>query len=115
MAKEIFVCNEHETPLIWTFAFPYAEYFCMAGNHAMGMLGAGHKVPATPELLKLQALYNRRWGQLRKHIVVSKFWRKDCPQCVGDESHNYHMTDAEQRRSDMALARLAEYAEATNG
>lgn len=25
MGKNITVCNEHETPLIWTFAFPYIQ------------------------------------------------------------------------------------------
>ena len=111
MSKEIMVCNTHETPLIWTFAFPGAEYFCMSGNHAGGMLGTGHKVEATPELLKLRSLYNRRWGQLKKHIVVGRFWRKDCDKCKGDECHNYHLTDEEKRRSVMALAKLDSYEE----
>ena len=111
MAKEIMVCNEHETPLIWTFAFAYAEYFCMAGNHAGGMLGTGHKVEATPELLELKALYNRRWGQLKKHIVAGRFKRRDCEKCEGStEDHNDHLTDDEIRRSAMALKKLEVYA-----
>lgn len=112
MAKEIMVCNQHETPLIWTFTFPYSEYFCMYGNHSGGMLGTGHKVELTPKLKKLKTLYNRRWGQLKKYIVVGRFFRGDCPKCANfKEEHNYHLTDDEKRRSVMALAKLEEYAD----
>lgn len=84
----------------------------MAGNHAGGMLGTGHKVEETPELAKLRALYNRRWGQLKKHIVVGRFKRRDCSKCEGStEDHNDHLTDDEKRRSKMALERLEAYAD----
>lgn len=114
MAKEIMVCNTHDTPLIWTFVFPYAEYFCMAGNHSEGMLGAGYKVELTPELEALNTLYHRRWGQLKRHIVAGRFWRKDCAKCNGDEYHNEHLTDQEVRRSKLALQKLQTYANETH-
>lgn len=111
MPKEIMVCDQHKTPLIWTFAFSGAEYFCMAGNHAGGMLGTGSRVKATPKLLKLHALYNRRWGQLRKHIVASNFKRGSCEKCQKtDQYHNDHLTDEERRRAVMAFDKLEEYA-----
>lgn len=112
MAKEIMICNSHEAPLIWTFTFPGAEYFCMAGNHAGGMFGAGKRVEATPELMEQYHLFKRRWGQLSKHIAIGRFWRKDCAKCdVGNgEYHIQHLTEDEKRRSEMALKKLEEYA-----
>jgi len=111
--KEIMVCNDHEAPLIWTFMFTGAEYFCMAGNHAGGMLGTGHRVPLTPELKEQYSLYKRRWGQLRRHIVVSRFWLKGCDRCADGKgsAHIDHLTDEEKRRSKMALAKLEAYAD----
>jgi hypothetical protein len=41
---EITICSSHRqypTQLIWTFAFPYAEYWCPACGKHEGMLGAG--------------------------------------------------------------------------
>lgn len=110
MAEQIMVCNHHHTPLIWTFRFAGAEYFCMAGNHAGGMLGTGYKTDATPELITKKKLFNNRWNQLKNHIVASRFQRRDCEKCTGDELHNNHLTDDEKRRSEMALKKLEQYA-----
>lgn len=56
MADEIRICTSHRaerpTPLIWTFAFMGAEYWCPWCGRNYGMLGAGVEVEATPELLK---------------------------------------------------------------
>lgn len=51
--EEIKICTNHQdykTPLIWTFAFPGAEYWCPVCGQSSGMLGAGINVEATPEL-----------------------------------------------------------------
>lgn len=52
--KTIKVCSEHQdeevVPLIWTFAFPGAEYWCPGCGWSMGMLGAGENVEWTQEL-----------------------------------------------------------------
>lgn len=48
------ICSNHEerpTPLVWTFAFRGAEYWCPYCGRTEGMLGAGESVPATPELI----------------------------------------------------------------
>lgn len=47
------ICSNHpeyEVPLIWTFAFPYAEYWCPYCGAKYGMLGAGKLVPLIDEL-----------------------------------------------------------------
>lgn len=53
MNGDIKVCEQHQervTPLIWTFVFPGAEYWCPWCGYPSGMLGAGKSVPPTPEL-----------------------------------------------------------------
>lgn len=51
MSKTIKICPNHQdkekTPLIWTFAFIGAEYWCPACSYLSGMLGAGDDVPET--------------------------------------------------------------------
>lgn len=47
------ICPEHqnrETPLITTFAFPGAEYWCPHCGYICGMFDGAPKVPTTPEL-----------------------------------------------------------------
>jgi len=50
----IIICDAHdkEVPLIWTFAFNGAEYWCPYCGKNSGMLGAGIRVEKTPELEK---------------------------------------------------------------
>lgn len=47
---EVTICSSHPeypTQLIWTFAFPYAEWWCPACGKHEGMLGAGKDVKWT--------------------------------------------------------------------
>lgn len=107
---EIIVCNNCEHPLIWTFAFPYAEYYCMNEFEWGGMFGTGHRVPSTPKLRKELTLYKRRFGQIRKHIALGKFQRKDCNKCKGNEYHTDHLTEKEKTAHTRAMDKLKEYA-----
>ena len=52
--KEIKICSNHteQIPLIWTFAFPGAEYWCPYCGFTGGMFGSGENVPETPALLQ---------------------------------------------------------------
>ena len=55
MSKEIKICESHqyyETPLIWTYAFMGAEYWCPHCGNTSGMLGAGIEITETKELTK---------------------------------------------------------------
>jgi hypothetical protein len=108
----IIVCNNCGQPLIFTFAFAYAEYFCMNEFTWGGMFGTGHKVEATPRLLATKKLYNRRWGQIKKHLVMTRFYRKDCIKCDSGArvSHDLHLTDDEKAKAAWALNKLKEYA-----
>lgn len=54
MSKNIEICPNHrverETPLIWTFRFPGAEYWCPHCGALYDMFGGGHAAKITPEL-----------------------------------------------------------------
>lgn len=50
---DIRICSNHQeyqVPLIWTFSFPGAEYWCPYCGYTAGMFGAGERVARTPEL-----------------------------------------------------------------
>lgn len=56
MEKTIKVCQGHQdrqTPLMFTMAFPGAEYWCPWCGYIAGMLGAGESVEETEQLTKL--------------------------------------------------------------
>ena len=58
--KEIKICAKHQdyrVPLIWTFAFMGAEYWCPYCGFAGSMLGSGIQVNESLELLKRKKAY----------------------------------------------------------
>ena len=64
---KIKICSDHqdkeETPLIWTFAFMGAEYWCPFCGDTRGMLGAGENVPTTKRLKDRLANYKKLSSQ----------------------------------------------------
>ena len=77
MKKEtIKICSCHqdkeETPLIYTFAFCGAEYWCPSCGATYGMLGAGDNVEMTFELDKRLADYKMKAKKfLRAHSLMA--------------------------------------------
>lgn len=61
MAKEIKVCPGHnfEVPLISTFAFNGAEYWCPYCGHTTGIMGDFEEVTETEELVNRRNEYER--------------------------------------------------------
>lgn len=58
--KEIKVCgcdDEYQVPLIWTFAFISAEYWCPYCGNITGMMGAGEDIAITKELINRKNKY----------------------------------------------------------
>lgn len=49
---------EYRVPLIFTFAFPGAEYWCPFCGYKSGIFGAGEQVPATSELAARYEVYH---------------------------------------------------------
>lgn len=61
---EIKICSRHqdkeETPLIWTFAFNGAEYWCPACGCNEGMMGAGDNIAWTKILQNRGDKYKKK-------------------------------------------------------
>lgn len=70
--KEIKICYNHQdeeqTPLIWTFAFPGAEYWCPYCGGRTGMLGGGEDIESTKELEVRHRDYKKR---SKKYLVAN--------------------------------------------
>lgn len=59
--SKIKICSDHQeyqTPLIWTYAFNYAEYWCPYCGKNEGMMGAGYDVESTEELEARKKAYS---------------------------------------------------------
>lgn len=104
--EKLRACHKHpqrKTPLIWTFAFPGAEYWCPYCGYHSGMFGAGEWIPSTLELEGIamgdeaaarpylaaysflscsEMLYNRQWifpdqlpqQEKEKYIAIIAAW-----------------------------------------
>ena len=76
--KEIKICENHpefEVPLIWTFAFNGAEYWCPYCGQNSGMLGAGEDIEETPELkerLKIYKKYSKKFLHANAILVCAE-------------------------------------------
>jgi len=69
--KEIRVCgcdDEYPVPLIWTFAFSGAEYWCPYCGENMGMMGAGEHITITKEILDR----GNKYKELSKDFLHAK-------------------------------------------
>lgn len=73
---EVIICSHHKerpTQLIWTFAFPYKEFWCPACGAKWGMMGAGDNVKWTP------AIHDRYVAdKKRSKRFLSAVGRKSC-------------------------------------
>jgi len=72
--KEIKICESHQyykVPLIWTFAFIGAEYWCPFCGYSGGMLGAGRDVPSTKHLVRKLEKY-KKLSRLYLRAVASQ-------------------------------------------
>ena len=102
MNREIKVCSNCEIPLIWTFHFPGAEYFCINCGYLSGMLGAGENVDETPELKNQLKHLKRLWKIICKYsLPKSQFGRVGCKKCTG-ANHWQHITKRERLQNKIA-------------
>ncbi len=103
--KTIAICCN--TPMIWTFAFMGAEWYCRKCGASIEMMNAD-TVDATPELEK-QKKENEKWfhGIMKDYIPGGAFY-KSCDKCKGNEFHSMHATETELKESKEALSRLRE-------
>ena len=99
----ISVCNSCEMPVVWTFAFPYAEYYCLLCGNKTGMMGGKTETPATEELKALKRLIEKVWKVLRADYTGSGNYRvSKCKKC-DNEDHKHHFTKKKIERSKASI------------
>lgn len=109
--KEIKIC-ECGTPLIWTFAFAYAEYYCLNCGFSGGMLGSGKCVPATKELIFKQKLVKAIWKVIysRKGLAPEGGRKINCKECDKSRyAHNSHLSESEKEWNEIAKKYLNQF------
>lgn len=85
--SDIRICSDHQNrervPLIWTFAFNGAEYWCPGCGNTYGMLGAGDTVTSTSKLrerLENYKLESRQFLKAKSLLICYK--TKYCGQWI---------------------------------
>ena len=110
IATTIRVCDNCETPLIWTFAFPYCERFCLNCGAKGGMLGTGDDVPITKELRFKKRLVDAIWKVIygKKGLLpTGQFGRSGCKKDNGScGNHQDHLTSSEKEWNEIAIKYL---------
>ncbi len=102
MVEEIRICRDHdyEVPLIWTFAFNGAEYWCPYCGVNLGMMGAGIRVKATEELLTRLEKYEKASEEYLRAKSISVCVGMEC------EGKQIHPDDLPQEEKDRVEAIL---------
>ena len=108
MSKDIVVCCD--TPMVWTFAFPGAEWFCRICKGVLPMFNA-ERVKATPELEEAKAANAMWFSEVSKDWIPETAFFSDCHKCEKDHEHHIdHATDEEKAASVIAHLALLERA-----
>ena len=103
MKKEIKICS-CGAPILFTFLYNGAEYFCMNCHSSEGMLGAGKNVDSTIELRAESKVVNKVFKSLRPFLIGDGcFQRTGCKKCKGTgEYHTQHLTKREKTENQIA-------------
>ena len=104
--KEIRVCG-CGAPLVWTFLYDGAEYFCLNCQSTGGMFGTGKDVPATAETRANEKVVQDVFKALRKHLWGSGgFTKSNCKKCRANTErfhyHPHHASKYERLKNEVA-------------
>ncbi len=106
--KKIAVCY-CGNPLIYTFAFSGAEYYCLDCGNTFGMFDTDRKT-ATSELIKKLKADTRKFKTVNKHLLSGGAMIRDCEICSREsEPHIYHCSEEEKKNHQKAMAKLKKW------
>ena len=97
MANKINTCRSCNIPIVWTFAFPGAEYFCLKCHGNTGMMGGVLSVKSTPELRAHKRVIEALWKTIYKfYLPQCNYGKGNCKKCKEKSlSHREHLTKQE--------------------
>lgn len=108
--KEVAVCPYCGEPLLWTFIYSGAEWYCLRCGYSCGMFGE-KRAEATPELKMRRVLYKRVFNTIAKDIIPAGAYYDKCDKCkpggawhVAHASNREKVKDKEARRLLTILA-----------
>lgn len=102
--RDSMVAMHCDRPLVWTFTFSYAEWYCLECGGQFGMFGVV-SVPATVELLALREANNAWFEAIAVHIITPRSRMADCDLCTRSD-HDTHVTFAQVAAHERAMAAL---------
>lgn len=95
-----------DKPMIWTFIFPGAEWFCSECKSSVGMMNAT-SVDETPELAAEKDRITKLFRAVAKDYIPPRSGRVGCKKCEIDRDyHVNHATDEELKKSEIAHKRI---------
>ena len=97
------VCDNCGKPIIWTFAFPGAEWYCPSCGAQSDMF-YGEDVKATPKLIKLRKSLAIRFGQIRHYLYMGGERKEGCKKCDKFVSKNLMRVDSLLQDAYMLVA-----------
>lgn len=102
--QRIAVCK-CENPMVFTFAFLGAEYYCLDCGRTSGFFT--DRVEATPELIKKLKSDTQKFKRIMKDHIPYGCWFTDCKLCEKHKEYHYHhATDKQKEASKKALEKL---------
>lgn len=98
-----------DVPLISTFAFYKAEFYCLDCGGRFGFLSPNRPEHPGAELDARLAAYEAEWEEHAGRKLLGAFWLTDCERCDGlGEYHPAHATALELAAHATAEAWLIE-------
>lgn len=94
-----------QTPLIRTFAFRGAEWFCRECKSSYPLMNV-ERVDSTPELDRMKEENSSWLATAKKGFIPGGSRRQGCDKCRDGEFHIEHATDQEKTDSQNAYARI---------
>ena len=113
MMSDIKCCPKCDKPVVWTFMFPGAEWFCLFCKWQGGLFYAERR-DHTPELVELRDKITKEFKKLVAHYIPPTSYRKGCDKCP-HEYHINHVTKVVRTRSKNAYQKLMNWKDFKGG
>ena len=106
MADTIAICpNGCGTPLIPTFRFSGAEFFCVACGEPFALFNA-RRVPKEADYWPRYVEAKAWFDEHAVNTIARGERRGDCPGCLTGDNHLNHVDDETRKASELAYEKL---------